>query len=76
VREVLAVGIPDPDGMRGEVVRVAVVLRDGVTQTSAGIKKYCLDNLAQYKTPREIYILKDLPRDLLGLPCRDSLKQM
>ena len=76
VKEVLAVGIPDPDGMRGEVVRVAVVLRDGVEQTPAGIKKYCLDNLAQYKTPREIFILNELPCDLLGLPCRETLRQM
>jgi long-chain acyl-CoA synthetase len=76
VKEVLAVGIPDPDGMRGEVVRVAVILRDGAEQTPAGIKKYCLENIAQYKTPREIFILKELPCDLLGLPCRDTLRKM
>lgn len=62
ITEAAAVGIPDPDGMRGEVVLAVVKVRPGGELTEQQVKKYCLDNLANYKCPKKILFVTDIPR--------------
>jgi len=64
VAEVAA--LPVPDDMRGEEVKICVVLRDGLTQQELPpdmIWDYCTTNLASFKIPRYIeYRSEPLPR--------------
>ncbi|KTB48442.1 class I adenylate-forming enzyme family protein [Dehalogenimonas alkenigignens] len=62
IAEAAAVGIPDPDGMRGEVVLAVVKLKDGADMTEQEVKKYCLEKLANYKCPKKVLFVAEIPR--------------
>lgn len=57
-----------PDRLRGEIVKIFIVLKDGATQRTCRkdlariYKKY----LAKYETPREIAFLSELPKTKLA----------
>lgn len=76
VAEAAVVGIPDPDGMRGEVVAIAVKPKNGTSLKVSEIKKYCIDRLAVYKTPKEILITEDLPLKENSVIDYEALKKM
>ncbi|MCA1596358.1 MAG: hypothetical protein LC772_08040 [Chloroflexi bacterium] len=54
------------DGILGEVVHAAVVLRPGETVTERDLKRHLNDRLASYKMPRTIRFLEQLPRNPSG----------
>lgn len=63
VADAAVVGIPDE--RRGETVAAFVV--PGETEaTPEELKQYCLDNLAEYKHPREVEFVEELPRTTTG----------
>ena len=62
IADAAAAGIPDPDGMRGEVVMAVVRLKPGVQLSEQQVKKYCLDNLANYKCPKKVLFVSEIPR--------------
>ncbi len=70
IREVAVVGLPDP--VWGERVAAAVVLRDPLesgaleAEVEAEVEAICARALADYKRPREIRIVAELPRNALG----------
>ncbi|WP_254538183.1 class I adenylate-forming enzyme family protein [Halomarina litorea] len=68
VAEAAVVGVPDD--RRNEVPVAYVVPRPGVAVgedvTSEGLKQYCLDSIAEYKHPREVYFVEELPRTASG----------
>jgi len=68
VAEAAVVGVPDK--RRNEVPKAFVVLRPGVEAgvdvTEEEIKQYCLDNIAQYKHPRMVEFVEELPRTTSG----------
>ncbi|ADJ26100.1 AMP-dependent synthetase and ligase [Dehalogenimonas lykanthroporepellens BL-DC-9] len=68
IEEAAASGIPDPDGMRGEVVLAVVRLKAGVELSEQQVKKYCLDNLANYKCPKKVLFVPEIPRHDNGQP--------
>jgi long-chain acyl-CoA synthetase len=72
VREVCAIGVPDP--RRGECVKVFVVLKDGETATGEALKDYCRTRMAKYKIPREIEFRETLPGTGEGADRRKELK--
>jgi len=49
------------------------VLTDGATATPDALKQHVRDNLANYKVPREITILDQLPRGSTGKILRNEL---
>ena len=80
VADVAVVGIPDD--RRGETVKAFVVPASGASGGSSDesdgvpapgvdvtpdeLKQFCLDNLAEYKHPREVEFVEELPRTTTG----------
>ncbi len=62
IADAAASGIPDPDGMRGEVVLAVVRLKEGASMTEQEVKKYCLERLANYKCPKKVLFVDEIPR--------------
>ncbi len=65
VADAAAVGKRDPS--RGEVVVAFVILKDGQTATAEELRDHCRkQNLKQWKVPREVTMVPDLPRSPTG----------
>ncbi len=62
------------DGMRGEVVVAFVELGEGASFDEAALRSWCRDRLAQFKVPREIRQIDQLPRNPTGKIMRRQLK--
>jgi long-chain acyl-CoA synthetase len=58
------IGIPDQ--LYGEEVAAFVVLKDGPQITEEELINYCAANLADYKCPKSIRIVKDIPKGPTG----------
>jgi len=64
VQEVAVVGLPNEKW--GESPYAFVVLRPGATATEAELKAFAHDNLAHFKTPQGVTIVKELPKTATG----------
>ena len=69
-----AIGVPDP--IRGESVKVFVVLRPGETMTEEEVIEFCRQSLAAYKVPRYVEFLDDIPRTNMKKVDRKALREM
>ncbi|MFD8569573.1 class I adenylate-forming enzyme family protein [Streptomyces sp. NPDC059639] len=72
VREAAVVGIPD--AYRGESVKAYVSLRPGAQATPEELAAYCKERLAAYKYPREVEVLRELPKTASGKILRRELR--
>ena len=72
VREVAVVGVPDP--YRGETVKAFVSLRPGATATPEELIQYGKDTMADYKYPRIVEIVDELPKTPTGKILRRVLR--
>jgi fatty-acyl-CoA synthase len=73
VLEAAVVGVPDPDW--GESLRAFVVLRAGATATEAELIEHCRRELADYKRPRKVVFLDELPRNPTGKVLKRELRE-
>jgi long-chain acyl-CoA synthetase len=64
VADVAVVGIPDE--RRGETVKAFVVRAPDADVGADELRQFCLDNLAEYKHPREVEFVDELPRTTTG----------
>ncbi len=64
ISESCVVGVPDEKW--GEKVVAGIVLKPGVTPAIDKIKKYCKEHLLDWKCPKEVLFLKELPRNRMG----------
>jgi fatty-acyl-CoA synthase len=71
VAEATVLGVDDEQ--YGQRLAAFVVLTDGASAGSDDLKAHVRENLANYKVPREITILTELPRGSTGKILRNEL---
>lgn len=64
VLESAVIGVPHPDF--GEAVTAVVVPRDGAQVDPASIIAGLKQNLANFKVPKQVHVVKELPRNAMG----------
>ena len=72
VHDSAVIGLQDPS--RGEVPLAFVELNEGATFDETEIRGHCREHLAQFKVPREIRLIQELPRNPTGKIMRRQLK--
>jgi len=72
IKEAVSAGIPH--GIRGEILKAYVVLKDGEQATPTEIMAFCRGKLANYKIPKQVEIRNDLPKNLVGKILRRALR--
>ncbi len=55
-----------PHPKLGEEVAAAVVLREGMDATDREIRDFALERLADFKVPRKVIILDEIPKGATG----------
>ncbi|MCL4745449.1 MAG: long-chain fatty acid--CoA ligase [Burkholderiaceae bacterium] len=73
VQEVAVYGMPDAE--KGERVAVALVAKPGSDVTAESIVAYCRDNIAAYKVPAKVEIVKELPKSATGKILKRVLRE-
>jgi long-chain acyl-CoA synthetase len=73
VQEAVAYGVPDP--YRGELVKVAIVPKEGVSLTPDEIIEFCKPRLATYKLPKCVEFRRELPKSMVGKVLRRLLRE-
>jgi malonyl-CoA/methylmalonyl-CoA synthetase len=71
VAESCVVGIPDEKW--GEKVVAAVVLKPGMALTELEIKEHCKIHLLDWKCPKEVFFLEELPRNRMGKVMKEEV---
>lgn len=61
------------DGMRGEVALAFVELKEGASFDESALKAFCREHIAGFKVPRDIRVVKELPRNPTGKIMRRKL---
>ncbi len=74
VLESCVVGISDEKW--GEKVVAAVVIRPGHTLTTKEIQDHCKKHLLDWKCPKEIFVLKELPRNRMGKVVKEQVAKL
>lgn len=73
VLESAVVGVPHPDF--GEAVVAAVVVRDGASLSEAALIDTLKTQIANYKVPKRIYFVAELPRNTMGKVQKNILRE-
>ncbi|WP_337287643.1 long-chain fatty acid--CoA ligase [Candidatus Methylomirabilis sp.] len=73
VKEVVAVGLPDP--YRGETVKVYIVLKEGERATEQEIIDFCKQRMAKHKVPTLVEFRQELPKTVVGKALRRTLRE-
>jgi malonyl-CoA/methylmalonyl-CoA synthetase len=74
VSESCVVGIPDEKW--GEKAVAAVVLKPGVALTAKEIKDHCKYHLLDWKCPKEVLFLEELPRNKMGKVIKEEVAKL
>jgi Acyl-CoA synthetases (AMP-forming)/AMP-acid ligases II len=72
IKDAAVIGLPDP--VRGESVEAYIVRKDGLALTEQQVKEYCKDKLTDFKRPRHVHFVKDLPKTVSGKIKKGQLK--
>ncbi|WP_300033465.1 acyl--CoA ligase [uncultured Roseobacter sp.] len=73
IAQVVTFALPHPK--LGEEVAAAVVLRDGEEVTDRDIRDFALERLADFKVPRKVIILDEIPKGATGKMQRIGLAE-
>ena len=74
VAESSVVGVPDETW--GEKIVAVVVPSPGARITVPEIKAFCRDHLHDWKCPKEILLLEELPKNTMGKVLKQRIKQL
>ena len=74
ILEAAVIGIPDAEW--GETLRAFIVLRDGQQITEVDVINYCREGLADFKRPRKVTFLPELPRNPTGKILKRELREL
>jgi len=74
VQEVAVVGLPDPKWI--EIVAAFVVPKPGKTIDPDGLIKHCKANLAGFKVPKKVEIVKEIPKTATGKVRKNVIRDM
>jgi len=67
------IGIPHE--VWGEAVKAVVVLKEGASVTEKDLITFCRERLADYKTPKSLELVRELPRNQAGKVLRRVLRE-
>jgi malonyl-CoA/methylmalonyl-CoA synthetase len=73
VIESAVIGVPHPDF--GEAVTAVVVRAPGATLTETEVLRQLRDGIANYKVPKRVYFVDELPRNAMGKVQKNILRQ-
>lgn len=79
VLQAAVVGVPDPEGLRGDIVKAFIVLKPDIEaspELASEIQTDVRKNLAAYEYPRAIAFLDELPMTTTGKVRRIELRKM
>jgi len=72
ILEVAVVGVPDP--VMNEAVKACIALKPGETATGDEIRQFCAQRLADYKVPKHVEFMEQLPRNPAGKVIKPELR--
>lgn len=73
IEECAVIGVPDGNG--GEFIKLYAVKKSGVDFDEAGFRKFLKVNLDNYKRPRDIEFLEELPKNSLRKVLKKDLRK-
>ena len=73
IRQAAVIGVPDH--RLGEVGMAFVVLRPGAATTGADIVAWSRDQMANYKVPRQVELVDELPLNATGKVMKETLRE-
>lgn len=73
VLDVAVIGVPDDQW--GESVKAVVALRPGKSTSAAELITFCSERLADYKKPRSVDFIDELPRNPAGKLLKNKIRE-
>ena len=64
------------DELRGEIPKAVIVLKDGESASEREIQKYCMQYFANYKVPKLVDFMDELPKSATGKIDKKSLSDV
>ncbi|MFP4372398.1 MAG: long-chain-fatty-acid--CoA ligase [Halanaerobium sp.] len=74
IREAAVVATKDE--LRGEIPKAVIVLKDGENASEREIQKYCMKYFANYKVPKLVEFIAELPKNATGKIDKKSLSDL
>jgi len=75
IAQCAVVGFPDPTFV--EIVTAVVVLKDPAKSfDQAAFIKHCRDRIANYKVPRKVVVMKELPMSGAGKILKNKVREL